>query len=205
MKLITLIALCLIFSVGQAQTKLIAFKSHAGSMHLFNKVLKDNSMDISLHNLGMAPRPRIKLASLDSVIYLTDSTSIMVTSNYCSYDSSLTYSEFWKPGKDTVLDHPLFSEKHALDSIKTNLKTAYHFANDIDSVVFVGYDNKEDAEEDDSQQEEVVPILAPNAPPSSSPPISVFTLLSIGAMISLLIGFVVWKRTVKSILSSSLK
>jgi len=160
-------------------------------------------MDMSFHNLGMAPRPRIKLASLDSVIYLTDSTSIMVTSNYCSYDSTIRYAELWMPGKDTVVDHPLFSEQHALDSIKTNLKTEYHFANNIDSVVFVGYDNNSEVFEEE-KEEEMVPAIEPTIPPSSSPPISIFALLSIGAAISLLIGLVIWKKTLNSKLSNSL-
>jgi len=32
--------------------------------------------------------------------------------------------------------------RHELDSIKLNLKEHYHFANDIDKTVFIGYDNK---------------------------------------------------------------
>ncbi len=52
-----------------------------------------------------------------------------------------TASSDWRPGRDTVFYHPLFSRKHALDSIRMVIKTEYYFQNDIDSTQFVGYDN----------------------------------------------------------------
>ena len=70
-----------IFAFGQ--TKLISFKSHSGSMKYFNTVLSLGKMDIVNHNLGMAPEPIIKTAMLDSVIFVDDTTSIMVTTRVC--------------------------------------------------------------------------------------------------------------------------
>ena len=51
----------------------------------------------------------------------------------------------WQEGIDTVYNHPLFSNQHNLDSIKSVLRKEYFFANAIGSVKFVGYDNDKNA------------------------------------------------------------
>ena len=122
-----------------SQTKLIAHKRHSGTD--FHYALSNNTSDIKDSNFGEAPTRLIKTANLDSVIYIDDKKAIMVTSGYCREMRVIDSMSVWKPGRDTVYNHDLFSRKHQLDSIKQVLKTEYNFKNDIDKVVFIGYDN----------------------------------------------------------------
>ncbi len=126
-----------------AQTKLISHKSHSGSNATFNLALKHNS-DLLSSNFGQAPNPTIRIAELDSLIFLNDTTVVMVTTESCTnrwIENADT--TIWKEGKDTVFHHPLFHLQNDLDSVKKNLKNEYFFKNDIDNVTFVGYDNGE--------------------------------------------------------------
>ena len=129
-------------NVSFGQTKLIFHKSHSGSHTSFVKSINGNAS-----NFGILREPDVKTAALDSVIYLTDTSAIMVTKECSRY---LLYQQpgdekglngNWHPGRDTVYFHPLFSKKHALDSIRMVVSTEYFFRNDIDSTKFVGYDN----------------------------------------------------------------
>lgn len=123
-----------------AQTKLIAHKSHSGKTSDFHKAMKYTHSDFVSSNFGMAPRPTIKYAQLDTLRYISDSMVIMTTSNYCinRYTDS---SRLWSAGVDTLYNHPLFSKKNALDTIKKELKETYFFKNSVDSVVFMGYES----------------------------------------------------------------
>ncbi len=146
----TILAIVLLVFTGTAfsQTKLIFHKSHSGASASFVKTLNSN-----YSNFGRAPVREVKNAMLDSVIYLTDTSAIMVTSVYCvrNGDNSPVEMEgttktrnqgkLWHAGRDTVYNHPLFSLKHSLDSIKMVVATEYYFKNNIDNVRFVGYDN----------------------------------------------------------------
>jgi hypothetical protein len=135
--------LSLLSSSLLAQTKEIAFKSHSGSNENFNIALENNLFDIGNSNFGHAPQRDVKTAQLDSVIFISDSVALMVTSEFC-IRSGQTEKEakLWKAGKETVYNHPLFSRKHSLDSIKNVIKEQYSFRNPVEQVVFVGYDNK---------------------------------------------------------------
>lgn len=86
----------------------------------------------------------------------------MVTSEYCRENFKRNTKDsisFWSAGKDTVYNHVLFSKKHRLDSIKQVLKTQYNFKNDIDKVIFVGYDNGEKSVEKNEKKKELVPPI----------------------------------------------
>lgn len=139
-KYLFIINLIFFTNVVFAQTKLIAFKSHSGNMENFKNAYEDNLFDLPNANFGAYYEPTVKEAALDSLIYLNDTAVIMVTSNYCIREFSKKYRA-WRPGKDTVYNHPLFCKKHALDSIKDVLKTSYNFVNSMDTVKFIGYDN----------------------------------------------------------------
>ena len=129
---------CILFlsQIGYSQTKIIALKSHSGSMIELNFNDEDN--------YGMAPQRRVKFANLDSVIYLNDSLAIMVTSEVCTlspkYSKEDSEKQLWKQGKDTVKNHPLFSLQHDLDSIKRGLEL-YYFNKPVNEIVFMGCDN----------------------------------------------------------------
>jgi hypothetical protein len=138
--LVTLLLACSGISFGQ--TKLIFHKSHSGSRNAFVKTINGN-----YSNFGNIPMQQITIAALDSVIYLTDTSAIMVTKactqmvRYRQTELKPGEENLWRPGRDTVYNHPLFSKKHALDSIRNAVKSEYYFKNDIDSTRFVGYDN----------------------------------------------------------------
>lgn len=88
-------------------------------------------------NFGHAPQREVKTAQLDSVIFISDSVAIMVTSEYCtrtdrSGNKPVDDPKLWKAGQEKVYNHPLFSKKHSLDSIKTVLKEQYNFNNEIE-------------------------------------------------------------------------
>lgn len=126
-----------------SQTKLIAHKRHSGND--FSYALKNNTADIKDSNFGIAPTAQIRNAQLDSVIFIDNEKAVMVTSEYCRENFKRNTKDsisFWRAGKDTVYNHVLFSKKHQLDSIKQVLKTEYNFRNDIEKVVFIGYDNQ---------------------------------------------------------------
>lgn len=145
-----------------AQTKIIAHKSHSGSSNIFSNLLKANDNALKTSNYGMAPQVEVKNAQLDSLIFINDTTQIMVTKEFCSnlYGEDAIVEEWnpqtqkrvkakkvsedgktslWKAGRDTVYNHSLFSQNEGLTYIKTILKRQYNFINPTDSVVFIGY------------------------------------------------------------------
>ncbi|MGI9650747.1 hypothetical protein [Chryseobacterium sp. RLHN22] len=137
-----LAAAVLLFSASQisAQTKLISYKSHSGDMKYFEKSIVENSYNTNYSNLGMKPERYVTNSKLDSVIIIDDEKSVIVTSNVCK-NTILNITEKWKPGRDTVYNHQVFSDKN-IESMKKTLKETYNFQNDIDSTVFLKYDKK---------------------------------------------------------------
>ncbi|MGB6036202.1 MAG: hypothetical protein WBG42_08035 [Cryomorphaceae bacterium] len=131
---------------GFSQTKVIAHKSHSGSDENFQLALKSDNFNPLQSNFGQAPDRYVINAQLDSVIYIDAQQAILVTSYVDPNNRESSEKELksnWKPDRETVYKHPLFSQQHSLDSIKMVLKRDYHFQNDIENVVFVGYDNGE--------------------------------------------------------------
>lgn len=126
-----------------AQTKKIAFKSHSGSAENFAIALEDHLFDIDDSNFGQGIQPEVRNAQLDSVIFVSDSVSILVTSEYCNMrNRSKDNPMLWYAGRAITYNDPLFSKKHSLDSIRKIIKERYYFKNNIDKVIFIGYDNK---------------------------------------------------------------
>jgi hypothetical protein len=167
-KLILVVTFILLASIGFAQTKKIAFKSHSGNMANYACAVSQNLFDIENSNFGVAPTREIIEAKLDSVIFICDTAVIMVTSSYCTkknWRSTIQEkTKLWKAGRETVYYHPLFSKKHSLDSIKNILKTQYYFKNPIDGVKFIGYDNTKDSCKNDGYISKSVnlPTSTPN-------------------------------------------
>lgn len=189
-----------------AQTKLIAHRSHSGSNANFREMLDNDLFDVSDSNFGAAPQRLVKNATLDTVIYISAEKAIMVTSEYCSYvdrfeepNAKEKFSRsLWKKGKDTVIEHPLFSRSHSLDSIKDILRQQYYFKNNIDSVVFIGFDNKVKKYKKESRKKKksVMPLIIKNINFSSG---------IISCSIVILMGiatFMIWKvKTLERFLS----
>lgn len=149
MKQIVFLYLFLLLAIGtQAQTKVIAHKSISGSNASFAYSYTKGTSELDGSNFGMAPRQRVDFRNtsrpqLDTVIFLSKTRAVMITSceAYKKDGKSYTPSPLWRPGRDTVFNHPLFSKNHSLDSIKDVLKSEYSFVNDIETTVFLGYDN----------------------------------------------------------------
>jgi hypothetical protein len=141
-KLSFLLPIALVFSNCQisAQTKLISYKSHSGDMKYFEKSIVENSFSTNYSNLGMAPERYVTNSKLDSVIIIDDKKSVIVTSTFCKTRRSEN-PEKWRPGRDTVYNHQVFSNDN-IEGMKKTLKETYNFQNDIDSTVFLKYDKK---------------------------------------------------------------
>lgn len=171
-----------------SQTKLIAFKSHSGHSENFNKAASENLFDTNASNLGVVPQKFVEDARLDSVIILNEEESILVTSSAHKRVLKGATRE-WKPGRETVYNHGLFSKKN-IDSVKTVLKRDYNFVNDMDSVVFIEYDK-----ESKSYKE----IKPSSAKPKKEKSEKTKGGLLLGVlMISGASGFYSWKRNKKN-------
>lgn len=180
-----------------SQTKLISHKSHSGSNPDFRIAMEENLFDIGDSNLGDVPYRDIVNSNLDTVIYVSKGKSVMITSEYCKrVERRMRNKEdkelgtLWKAGKDTVFNHPLFSKNHSLDSIKMVLKSQYNFQNDIEKVVFIGFDNKvkKYKRENRKNRKSVIFISDGN---SGFPPKFIFVVAL--AFISCLVAFFTWK------------
>ena len=184
--------LLLISNFGFSQTKLIAHKSHSGSDATFASAVENNLFDISESNFGVIQKEdRIERNSnLDSVIYVSNDKIIMVTSKSATVTGKMSPKSIrslgiWKNGRDTVANHNLFKRNHALDSIKNVLKKEYNFINDIDKVIFVGFDNKKEIKAKRKRKKSVIPIISnePKLPNS-------FFLIVVLGFLSVLVYFV---------------
>lgn len=182
--------LILFTGLVSAQTKLIFHKSHSGSNANFALAIHENLFNIHESNLGHAPTRMVENAALDSVIFVSDREVILVTKvHFIDMFRETFDSTIWTPGREIVIDHPLFSKKHALDSIKQVLKTTYNFQNDIDSTVFIGYDNQSTFSNNDKKDDKsLIPIVTND----HNVPSKGFLILAV-VLISFLVTIAVYK------------
>ncbi len=170
------------------QTRLISFRSHSGDMRHFRSAIEHRAFDLEASNLGIAPTETVKNAQLDSVIRLPDGKAILVTSEYCDETNRSTCrvvsTEKWSAGRDTVSRHPLFSNYHSLDSIKNILARDYNFRNNIEEVVFVGYDNNKKPPKKARKKGVVLPFA------NKWPQVGLLLMLAFG---SGLVAFSLWR------------
>jgi len=152
---------CLLTSLHLfSQTKLISHKSHSGSTANFATALESNLFDIKDSNFGVAPIREIKKAQLDSLIFLSDTSVIMVTSEVCGWiengipakKQKINGQKLWTAGKDTVFHHQLFTRNNSIEKIKKKLKKEYFFKNPIDSVKFINHEIPEKEKEKEKKQ-----------------------------------------------------
>ncbi|WP_131401680.1 hypothetical protein [Chryseobacterium sp. JM1] len=171
-----------------SQTKLIAFKSHSGNSADFNTAVSEDLFDANASNLGIVPKRYVRDARLDSVIILNDEESVLVTSSARKIVPDGT-KKVWEPGREIVRNHALFSRKN-IDSVKSVLKRDYYFVNDMDSVVFVEYDQK------NNSYKQVKPVKEAKPNKEKSEKIPRGLLLGI-LMFSGASGFYSWKKNKK--------
>ncbi|MFK7784494.1 MAG: hypothetical protein AB8B56_05255 [Crocinitomicaceae bacterium] len=174
--LTTIVILCSYISFSQ--TDIIEMKSRNASLKKYDRVSKVKGTDHVPSNFGMAPTRLVQTAVLDSVKVISDSTSVVYTSNYCSRESrhfrvmppveldsfgrelnepTRQYSNprighLWRPGADTVINHPIFTQRHSLDSIKDVIDREYNFNLPSDSIAFIGFDNGQRFSNEDAVQ-----------------------------------------------------
>ena len=198
MKKLALLILTIVPLLGFSQTKRISHKSHSGSDAHFRIAMEEHLFDIADSNLGDVPYRDIKNSSLDTVIYVSKGKTVMITSEYCKrvekrrkQDEEKGLGQLWKAGRDTVFNHSLFSKNHSLDSVKMVLKTQYHFQNEVDKVVFIGFDNKvkKYKKENRRNKKSVFPVSTNTD--TSFP--SKFIFLMVLALFSCLVAFFTWK------------
>lgn len=169
----------------------------------FKLSLENGWLEHDNSNFGMAPNPRVEMANLDSVVFVSDSIAVMFTSKYCGreydfYDTGYI-GEFWKAGADTVRNHPLFSMQHELDSIKRSLRRSYYFRNNTDKVKFIGYDNDKPTgqnlqQQQDRQKRELFPVSAGEGGDGPGPLTdNTLPMLLILLLASVAAGFFSWK------------
>jgi len=122
-----------------SQTKLIAHKSHSGTSETFSISLTEALFSDPGSNFGAYPERFITTAKLDSLIFLSDTTSVMVTSRVSTntWNDSVTV---WRPGRDTVVNHPAFSRVRGVDKIRSSIQEDFHFRNSAGSVIFINGD-----------------------------------------------------------------
>lgn len=181
MKSILILIALFLACIGHSQTKLIAHKSHGGSTTDFQQALKnDRTLDAS--NFGEAPVHFVSRARLDSVIYINDSVVVMVTSIMnkkelfgnrvimnelvCSQrpsDSSMV----WKPGRDTLESHDVFSSGLPVERMRLRIEMEYNFANEVNSIQFIGFDKSSSKS---SEQKKGGFAWTPFSPPSGNGP-----------------------------------
>lgn len=140
------------------QTDIIELRSRNVSLKKYAHKRIDDADHVT-SNFGRAPEVTVQNAVLDSVKSLPSNKVVMYTSEYCTrmprtreFPMNGTSSpkrilanprtgNRWKAGADTVQNHPLFSHRNSLDSIKMVLDRDYHFNHPADSVKFIGFDN----------------------------------------------------------------
>jgi hypothetical protein len=191
MRLLIICLICLTSNSLLAQTKVIAFKSHSGNMANFKIALEENLFDIDNSNFGQAPQRDVKTAQLDSVIFISDSVTLLVTSEYCKRQGQdEKEARLWRPGKEKLINNPLFSRNHSLDSIKGVISQEYGFRNSVDKVVFIGYDNKSGKHKDNN----LLPVFVSPNDNNQSPfgPQFIF-IISLVLVFSLLAALITWK------------
>ncbi|MCT4560541.1 MAG: hypothetical protein N4A41_04110 [Crocinitomicaceae bacterium] len=135
MKIITLLLSLGFFTlIGHSQTKSIFAKRH--EMNSFCA-----GLDHVETNLGMAPERWVRHSELKKITKINDSVVVMETDLSCEEKLSREQTK-WRPGKDTTLNHPVFTADIPVDSMRRILQETYFFENDMAEVKFEGFDTK---------------------------------------------------------------
>ncbi|SNR40233.1 hypothetical protein [Flavobacterium sp. ov086] len=142
MKLKVVFALLLFTSLSQAQTKIIAHKSHSGSNSSFAKAYKNNLFDISRSNFGIA---NTYIRRLDTIIAVNNSITIVkYRQSKEKYEPGAQFRDLKKIDfthlTDTLINDPILNKKNTVKFIKSSKKILYNTP--TNEVVFIGFKNK---------------------------------------------------------------
>ena len=172
-----------------AQTKLIAHKSHSGTSQSFQIAYEAGLFDMENSNLGVAPERNVRTASLDSLILVSDSVAVMVTSEYCTRQNSRRpgASTKWRAGRDTVVNHPLFSKKHSIHYIKSTIRNQYYFQNPVDSIRIIVIDDEQQQQQQQQQEQQYqsIPVAGNNNDgPGGNQPLAWICLIGLFSLLA---------------------
>lgn len=210
MRQLFIVLLVMISSNLLAQTKKIAFKSHSGNMNNFHIALENELFDTENANFGLPPD--VKTYQLDSVIYISETAAVLVRKEYSRpFHHPKDSARLQRVRKDTLRNDPLFSKKHALDSIRAILKTHGKYTNPVSDVVFIGYDNKITTKKKDKEKNKenekvknkeskvenntIIPFVSTGDNNNNNSPFDIQLALILGTILflSLLGGWLSWK------------
>lgn len=140
---VKILFICLFITLlSQAQTKIIAHKSHSGSGNSFSKAYQNSLFNINGSNFGTPPEAK-NLTRLDTIIVVNKSITVI------KYRQSKTkYTDYWSPSKydtlkesdfihitDTLVNDPVFNKKSIL-KLRKSSKTIL-MQTPIDKIVFI--------------------------------------------------------------------
>ncbi len=124
--------------VSNAQTKLIAYKSHSGNSVDFTNAVSEDFFDSNVSNFGIIEKHFEFEEKIDSVIFIDDNKSVIVSSRVAN--KKYASSKNMNSRKDTLHNNPYLNFKN-LDNINKNLNdNLINFNQDIDKVIFLKYD-----------------------------------------------------------------
>jgi hypothetical protein len=170
MKKIYVLILMLCTVAGFAQTRLISHKSHSGSAATFTTALESSLFDIAESNFGL-PTKEMRF-TVDSVILLPGNRAVVISSEKDVYKTHQKSAFNFKPGRDTLYNHPLLSQQHQKDSILHSLES-YGRHN---TPVLINYDN-------DRTKKNVVPVI-PGSDNFPDKPMLVFALALLSGVLA---------------------
>jgi hypothetical protein len=189
-KYILLFGLFTIAIVLFAQTKIIAYKSHSGSRANYEIALTDELFTSDHDNFGLWVDDMEIVNDLDSVIRINDTTAIMVTRNGYGRTGKIKIQKTI----DTVYNHPVLSGKPRLIDVKKELrdKNGNTYANSMDSVKFIGFEEKDAVKVKKKKKNSLIPVAADGFSdfPPSLPPVLFFAVL---IAVSFTVGLVYYK------------
>jgi hypothetical protein len=181
-----MVALSLVSTTLFAQTKKIAFESHSGSPENFSIAPGNELFDKGESDFGLPPNKTAY--KLDSVIFISDTVSVLVSKEYSRPWSAKPGSEDKLVGqrKDTLYNDPFFSRKYLLDSIKKMVDNHGYYET-TGKTKFVGFDNKKTGMQKtgDQPKQQLAPFVVTNDPPDDHPPFDNQLFLMLGTILLL--------------------
>lgn len=197
---LSVVVLCLLGTTISAQTQKIAFESHSGDPKNFEMAMSSALFDKEESDFGLPVPKDVKTYKLDSVIYVSDTSTVLVTKEYSRlFTDPKDSAKFVRALKDTVYNNELFAHRHSLDSIRAELKKQGYYVNSskINKVIFIGFDNKKPVMPGQlvNPKQNIVPLVVSYDKPGNNPPFDWELILMLGTIffVSLLGGWLSWK------------
>lgn len=163
---------------ASAQTRMIAHKSHSGSMENYKAGQEAGWSDVENSNFGL-----YTIDFLDTVIRVNDTSTVLVRSSHLGSWKRAPISQC----RDTVYNHPQYTGK-SVEKMKSGMKKNPAYDNHVDSVKFIGFEK-----ENDKKKNNILPVSATGSRPgpgSGSPLVLIFMVV---ALVSVVTGWVYYK------------